>query len=319
MVRTAAKTGIHRDIKMSKGPAFRTDFMPAHGRPVEVAPDVFRVTVNNPGPFTFHGTNSYLVGRKRLAIIDPGPDDAMHLDALKDAIGGRPVDRILVTHTHVDHSPLARKLAELTGASIVGEGPHRPARQLHIGETNPLDASGDREFAPTQRVGDGDRIEGEEWQFEAVFTPGHTANHMCYALADTGILFSGDHVMAWSTSIVAPPDGAMSDYMASLETLLRRRDRLYLPGHGGELEQPRDFVRALRTHRRMREAAIVNRIEAGDRTIPEIVRSIYRDIDVRLHGAASLSVLAHLEDLVAKGRIRSDGPASIGGRFDPAG
>ncbi len=181
--------------------------------------------------------------------------------------------------------------------------------------------SSDREFVPDRALADRERIAGTEWQFEAVFTPGHAANHMCYALAGTDILFSGDHVMAWSTTIVAPPDGAMADYMASLKTLLKRRERVYLPGHGGQLDKAREFVRALRAHRRMREAAILARLKAGDRTIAEIVAAVYRDLDPRLHGAAALSVLAHIEDLLAAGKIASDGPASLTATYEatPAG
>lgn len=300
-----------------KAPQFDLAFEAAHGEAVAVSPNVARITARNPGPFTFHGTNSYLVGRRTLAVIDPGPDDEAHLQALLAAIGKRDVSHILVTHTHADHSPLAGRLARLTGATVLGEGAHRPARALHIGEANPLDASADRQFEPDIRLRHGDKIAGEGWTLETVATPGHAANHLAFALADEGVLFSGDHVMAWSTSIVAPPDGAMADYMASLETVLARPERTYLPGHGGALVNAREFVRALRTHRRMREAAILARVVAGDRNIPAIVRAIYRDTDPRLHGAAALSVLAHVEDLVAAGKIACDGPPSLGGEYAP--
>jgi len=251
-------------------------------------------------------------------VIDPGPDDDRHFATLLAAIGGRPVSHILVTHTHVDHSPLAARLREFTGAQICAEGPHRPARELHLGEINALDASGDKTFAPDRRLVQGDRIECDGFAFEAVFTPGHTANHMCFALADTGILFSGDHVMAWATSIVAPPDGSMADYMRSLDAVLERPEKLYLPGHGGALDKPQEFVRALRTHRRMRESAILQRVLAGEDTIPGLVRAIYKDTDPRLHGAAALSVLAHLEDLVGSGRLTTEGFPSLEGRYRPA-
>ncbi|GIL02076.1 MAG: hydrolase [Alphaproteobacteria bacterium] len=296
--------------------AFHTEFEPAHGRAVGVGDGILRVTAANAGPFTFHGTNSYVVGGRSVAVIDPGPDDADHLAALVAAIGGRPVSHILVTHTHIDHSPLARRLARITGAPLLGEGPHRAARDLHLGEINPLDASGDRDFEPDQALAHGEVVAGDGWALEAVHTPGHAANHMCFALAGRDILFSGDHVMAWSTSIVAPPDGSMADYMASLETLLARAETTYLPGHGGRLDNARDFVRALRTHRRMREAAILGRIRAGDRTIARVVASIYRDTDPRLHGAAALSVLAHVEELLAAGRIASDGPPSLDASYE---
>src|SRR5690606_9092272 len=198
-----------------------------------VAPGVARVTVNNPSAFTFHGTNSYIVGTDTLAVIDPGPENEDHLRALLKAIRGRPVSHILVSHTHVDHSPLAARLAAETGARVLAEGPHRPARPLRIGEINPLDASGDIAFAPDATLADGDVVEGDGRPLCAIFTSAHTANRLAFALEGSGILFSADHVMAWSTSIVARPDGAMADYMASLDKLLERDDRVFLPGHGG--------------------------------------------------------------------------------------
>ena len=294
------------------------EFEPAHGEAVPVAADVLRVTVNNPGPFTFHGTNSYIVGRDTLAVIDPGPENEAHFQTLMEAIAGRPVSHIFVSHTHKDHSPLARRLAAATGATIAAEGPHRPARPLNIGEVNPLDASADTDFDPDIRMADGAVIEGDGWAIRAVHTPGHTANHAAFGLEETGILFSADHVMAWATTIVAPPDGAMADFMASLEALMQRDDRLYLPGHGGPVTRPAQFLRGLRTHRRMRERAILERLRAGDRTIAGMVAKIYRDTDPRLHGAAGLSVLAHLEDLVARGAVQTDGPPAIDGVFIPA-
>jgi glyoxylase-like metal-dependent hydrolase (beta-lactamase superfamily II) len=290
---------------------FDQTFEPAHGRPVSVAEGVVRVTANNPGPFTFHGTNSYIVGRERLAVIDPGPQDEAHLAALVAAIGGRPVTHIFVSHTHRDHSPLAARLRQATGAPTLGEGGHRPARPLRIGEVNPLDASADTDFVPDIRLADGEVIDGGEWRIQAILTPGHAANHAVFALDGTGIVFSADHVMAWSTSIVAPPDGAMADYMASLDKLLARHDRMFLPGHGGPVTEPRKFMRGLKTHRKMRERAILERLAASDRTIPEMVKQIYRDTDPRLYGAAALSVLAHLEDLVARGVVAAEGDPSI--------
>lgn len=294
---------------------FDTRFTPEHERPVEVAPGVLRVTADNPGPFTFHGTNSYLVGRDSLAVIDPGPESDAHYDALLAAIAGRPVSHILVSHTHRDHSPLAARLAGATGALVCAEGPHRPARALHTGEINPLDASADTDFSPDLKLADDALVSGDGWALRTVLTPGHCANHAAFALEGTGILFSADHVMAWSTSIVAPPDGSMSDYMASLDRLLARDDRLLLPGHGGAVARPQAFMRGLKAHRKMRERAILERLRLGDRTIPAIVASIYTDTDPRLHGAAALSVLAHLEDLVSRGAAKTDGPPSVGGIF----
>ncbi len=296
---------------------FDTTFAPAYGEAVPVAPGVARMTVNNPSAFTFHGTNSYIVGRDTLAVIDPGPENENHLRALLKAIDGRPVSHIFVSHTHVDHSPLAARLARETGAKVLAEGPHRPARALRIGEVNPLDASGDETFMPDVALRDGEVVDGDGWALRTIFTPGHTANHAAFALEGTGILFSADHVMAWSTSIVAPPDGAMADYMASLDKLIERDDRLYLPGHGGPVKEPAAFLRGLKVHRRMRERAILERLKGGDRTIGEMVAAIYRDVDPRLHGAAGLSVLAHLEDLVARGVVAAEGEPSIDGIYAP--
>lgn len=298
-----------------QGPDFDLDFKPAHGEAVPVADGVERITVNNPGPFTFHGTNTYIVGKRSVAVIDPGPDDDAHFRALMTALDGREVTHIAVSHTHRDHSPLARRLKAATGAAIVAEGPHRAARPLHAGETNPFAESSDMDFIPDIALSEGQRVEGDGWSLTTVMTPGHTANHAAFALDRTGILFSADHVMAWATSIVAPPDGAMADYMASLERLLQRDDRLYLPGHGGPVTDPGAFVRALRAHRKMRERSVLERIRAGDRKIPDMVKVIYASTDPRLHGAAALSVLAHLEDLVEQRRVETDGPPSLVGDY----
>jgi glyoxylase-like metal-dependent hydrolase (beta-lactamase superfamily II) len=296
---------------------FDMTFEPAYGEAVSVAPGVRRITVNNPGPFTFHGTNTYLVGEETLAVIDPGPEDDAHLAAILRAAGGRPVSHILVSHTHRDHSPLTPRLKGETGATVFAEGPHRAARPLRIGETSILDASGDLDFAPDVRLADGAVVDGDGWSIRAVHTPGHAANHVCFALEGTGILFSADHVMAWSTSIVAPPDGAMSDYMTSLDRLMEREDRVFLPGHGGPVNDPQAFMRGLKAHRKMRERAILERLRQGDRTIPDMVRAIYRETDPRLHGAAGLSVLAHIEDLVGRGAVATPGEPSIDSTYFP--
>ncbi|CAI2935739.1 MBL fold metallo-hydrolase [Aminobacter sp. NyZ550] len=295
-----------------------TRFDPAYGQPVPVAEGVARITANNPGAFTFHGTNSYIIGHDTLAVLDPGPADDAHLEALIRAIAGRPVSHIFVSHTHRDHSPLAARLKALTGAVTVAEGPHRSARPLRIGEVAPLDASSDTDFVPDLVVADGQLVDGDGWRMRTVLTPGHAANHAAFALEGTGVLFSADHVMAWSTSIVAPPDGAMSDYMASLDKLIAREDRIYLPGHGGPVVSPPSFVLGLQAHRRMREQAILERLGAGDRLIPDIVRAIYRDTDPRLYGAAGLSVLAHLEDLVGRGEAVSNEAPAIDSVYSPA-
>ncbi|MDX1048951.1 MBL fold metallo-hydrolase [Sinorhizobium medicae] len=294
-----------------KAPEFELDFRPAHGEAVRVAKGVQRITVNNPGPFTFHGTNTYIVGHKSVAVIDPGPDDDAHFHALMNALQGREVTHIAVSHTHSDHSPLVRRLAGETGATVVGEGPHRAARPLHAGEVNPFAESSDMDFVPDLALPNGARVEGDGWSLTAVATPGHTANHLAFALDTTDILFSADHVMAWATSIVAPPDGSMAEYMASLDKLLERDDRLYLPGHGGPVNEPASFVRALKAHRKMRERAVLERLRAGDRHIADMVKVIYASTDPRLHGAAALSILAHIEDLIEQGRVETEGPPAL--------
>jgi glyoxylase-like metal-dependent hydrolase (beta-lactamase superfamily II) len=280
---------------------------------------VRRVMADNPGPFTFKGTLTYVVGRGKVAIVDPGPDDPAHIGAVLDAVRGETVTHIFVTHTHRDHSPAVPAIKAATGATVYAEGPHRAARPLHIGEYNPLDSSGDHDFRPDVQLGDGDVVEGDGWAVEAVTTPGHTANHMAFALKDRGILFAGDHVMGWATSIVAPPDGAMSDYMHSLGKLTRRSEDLYFAGHGPAIPEARRFVNYYILHRRAREASILHRLGKGPVDIPTIVRAIYIGIDPRLTGAAGLSVLAHMEDLVARGLVATDGAPAIDGVYRLAG
>ncbi len=296
-------------------PNFRTDFDPCYGEAVTLAPGIERITAPNKSAFTFHGTNTYIVGGDKVAVIDPGPIDDSHFDAIMRAVKNRVVTHIVITHTHMDHSPLAARLKAMTGARTWAQGPHRIARDLHFGETNFLDASGDKEFVPDEFLSHAQIIEGNGWALETLLTPGHAMNHACFALVDNDYIFSGDHVMGWATSIVAPPDGSMKDYMASLEIMIERTESVYFPGHGGRLEKAREFSRALRAHRKMRETAILSRIRKGDRTIPQIVAVIYKETDPRLHGAAGLSVFAHIEDLVEKGLIRSDGPASLTGEY----
>ncbi len=301
------------------GANFDLFFDPAYGQAITVGDGVQRLTAKNPSPFTFHGTNSYIVGSASVAVIDPGPDNEAHFEALMAALAGRQVTHIFVSHTHRDHSPLAARLKQETGALTVGEGPHRPSRPLRDGETNPFAESSDMDFVPDIAIGDGQTISGDGWALTGALTPGHTANHAAFALEGSDILFSGDHVMAWATTIVAPPDGSMADYMASLDKLIARDDRLMLPGHGGPVTSPGPFLRGLKTHRRLRERSILERIRTGEDTIPEIVKMIYRDTDKRLHGAAALSVLAHIEDLMERGEVVTDGPPSLGAHYRLAG
>jgi glyoxylase-like metal-dependent hydrolase (beta-lactamase superfamily II) len=285
------------------------------GKVEEVAPGIRRLLCNNPGPFTFKGTVSYIVGRGKVAIIDPGPVDEAHGAALLEAVRGETVTHIIITHTHRDHSPGAARIKAATGAPTYGEGPHRAARSLNIGETRPLDSGGDMDFRPDRILADGDVIDGDGWALEAIATPGHCANHVAFALKGTDILFAGDHVMAWSTPVVAPPDGSMSDYMASLDKLARRAETTYYPGHGAAVRDAPRFVQYFVEHRRAREAAILERLKSGASDIPSLVRDIYAGLDPRLNKAAGLSVLAHLEDLVARGRVATEGAPSVSGQY----
>jgi glyoxylase-like metal-dependent hydrolase (beta-lactamase superfamily II) len=281
----------------------------------EVMPGVRRIMADNPGPFTFKGTLSYIIGRGKVAIVDPGPNDPRHIAALLDAVRNETVTHIFVTHTHRDHSPAVPAIKHATGATVYAEGPHRAARPLHIGEHNPLEGSGDRDFRPDVMLKDGEVVESDGWAVEAVTTPGHTANHMAYALRGKNALFAGDHVMGWATSIVAPPDGAMSDYMASLHKLAKRNEATYFPGHGPAIADAPRFVNYYILHRRAREDSILHRLAKGPTDIPTIVRASYIGIDPRLVGAAGLSVLAHLEDLVARGQVVTDGAPAVDGVY----
>ena len=236
-----------------------------------------------------------------------------------NSVQGETVTHIFVTHTHRDHSPAVPAIKAVTGATVYAEGPHRAARPLHIGEMNPLDSSGDRDFMPDVQLKDGEIVEGDDWTVEAVTTPGHTANHMAFALKERNVLFAGDHVMGWATTIVAPPDGAMSDYMASLDKLTKRSETLYLPGHGPAIPDALRFVSYYILHRKAREDSILHRLGKGEADIPSIVRAIYIGLDPRLTGAAGMSVLAHMEDLVGRGLVETDGEPAIDGTYRLAG
>jgi len=300
---------------MSDDIPFDKSFDLPPGKVEEVVPGVRRLLVDNPSPFTFKGTLSYIVGRGQVAIVDPGPIDEAHIAALLDAVRGETVTHIFVTHTHRDHSPAVPAIKAATGALVLAEGPHRAARPLNVGEAPRLDASNDTDFRPDRALADGEVVTGAGWTIEGVTTPGHTANHMAFALKEANLLFSGDHVMAWSTPIVAPPDGAMSDYMASLQKLAGRSEAIYLPGHGGMVREAPGFVQHYIRHRQGREASILHRLAKSEADIPTIVRAIYIGLDPRLLKAAGLSVLAHLEDLVTRGVVKTDGQPSIEGRY----
>lgn len=266
------------------------------GVPEQLEPLVSRVLAPNPSPFTHTGTQVHLIGTTDLAVIDPGPDTPGHIDALVAAIGGRPVRAILITHTHRDHSPGSRPLAQATGAPIVGCAP----LALDDGGLR-SDASFDRDYAPDRVLAEGESVSGEGWTLTALATPGHTSNHLAFALPEAqdaaGALFTGDHVMGWSTSIVSPPDGDMAAYMASLEKLMHRTDRIYYPAHGDPVESPQRLVRGMLGHRKQREGQILRLLRGAPATIPDMVARMYVGLDPRLFPAAERSVLAHLIDL----------------------
>lgn len=288
---------------------------PSAGLLEPVSPTIRRFVLPNGGPFTCSGTCCYVVGAETVVVIDPGPGAPGEIEALLAALGPVKVAAILVTHTHRDHSPGARVLQARTGAPIVGCGPHVAARALNLGERNALDASADHDHAPDRLMSDGEVFDWEGGRLVAVATPGHTMNHLCFAYAQEQALFSGDHVMAWSTSIVAPPDGAMGAYMASLEKLRGRGDVVYWPGHGGPVQEPERYLRAIIGHRRMRENAIIAALQQGEATIPLLVSKMYEGLAPALRGAAGLSVFAHLEDLVARGAVLTDGPPMLESRY----
>ncbi|HUD95689.1 MBL fold metallo-hydrolase [Sphingobium sp.] len=277
-----------------------TPFDPAElptGLLMPLSPLVARVLAPNPSPFTYTGTQTYVVGAQAVAIIDPGPDDADHLAALIAAIAGRPVVAILCTHTHRDHSPAARPLAQATGAPVIGCAP------LTLDDDGPrADAAFDADYRPDRILTDGERVTGQGWTLEAVATPGHTSNHLCFALLEENVLFTGDHVMGWSTSVISPPDGDMSAYMRSMQRLLDRADAIYYPAHGDPIEMPQRLVRGMMGHRKQREGQILRFLERnGESAIPDMVADMYKGVDPRLYGAAGRSVLAHLIDLDGRG------------------
>ena len=274
----------------------------AYGRPDQLSPLVRRVIANNPGPFTFRGTGTYIVGRGEVAVIDPGPALPEHLEAILAATRGETIKAIAVTHTHLDHSPLSAALARATGAQVHG----LPAPQGQDSAIR-LDEGHDHDFAPDVLVADGHLICGPGWTLEAIATPGHASNHICYGLAEENALFSGDHVMGWSTTVISPPDGDMGAYYASLETIAGRGFSRLFPTHGPPVEEVAAFLAAYRDHRLERERQILAQIALGRGRIAEMVAAIYADVDPRLHPAAAHSVLAHLIHLARDGRVTSDG------------
>lgn len=273
--------------------------MPIYGVAERLSPLVRRVTANNPGPFTGPGTGSHIVGQGRVAVLDPGPDDPAHVATLLAALDGESIEAILVTHTHRDHSPAARALAAATGAPVLGCARLAPG--------GPAAEAFDADYAPTRVLADGEAVEGPGWTLTALATPGHASNHLAFALPQERALFTGDHVMGWSTTVVAPPDGDMGDYLASLEALIARDDLIYHPTHGDPIINPQRHARGLLLHRRQREGSILMRLREGASTVPALVAAMYAGVDPRLHGAAGASVLAHLLDLRRRGLVRDAG------------
>ena len=273
------------------------------GTATRVSPMVRRVVACNPSVYTYHGTGTYIVGSGEVAVIDAGPAIESHVDAILDATAGETITHQFVTHTHSDHSPASRLLKEASGAEIWAHG---PAGNWDDDAATAVDESEDRDFEADHRLRHGDRVAGTGWTVEAVFTPGHASNHMCYALEEEKTLFSGDHVMGWSTTVVSPPDGDMADYLESLELLLERHDDILRPTHGAGILDPGIFVTELIAHRRMRDQQILGCLERGFSTIPAMVEEIYAATDRRLHPAARRSVLAHIIRLVCQGRVASD-------------
>jgi glyoxylase-like metal-dependent hydrolase (beta-lactamase superfamily II) len=295
------------------GIPFVRDLKFAYGEADQVSPLIRRVIAENPGPFTFLGTGVYIIGRGEVAVIDPGPPIDAHLEALKTALAGDRVTHVFTTHTHMDHSPLAHPLAQWAGCKVYGT-PDPAGMQDHPS----LEEDGEAGFVPDILVKDGDVFAGPGWTLEAITTPGHMSNHVCYALREENALFSGDHIMGWSTTVISPPDGNMGDYYRSLAKIKDRNFDTLWPTHGPPVRDVSTFIDAYAAHRRAREEAIVARLKAGDTKIFDMVKVIYKDVDSRLHPAAARSVLAHMIHLVEAGRAVTSGPLELSSEFHPA-
>ena len=274
-----------------------------YGVSEQITPLVKRVIAKNPGPFTYTGTGTFIVGTKELAVIDPGPIDNSHLNAIIKACGKSKISHIIITHTHNDHSPLSKPLQKKTGAPIYSF----LNKNMDTKTDNQFEEGYDNSFKPDVIIKDGDLIKGYDWTLEAIHTPGHTSNHMCYSLAEESILFSGDHVMGWSTTVIVPPDGDMDEYLKSLEKILDRNHQMYLPTHGSQIDDPHDLVNKYFEHRNNREDQIIKVIKSGSSMISEMVKIIYSDVDPGLHPAASMSTLAHLNRMVKNKIIKVEG------------
>ncbi|WDR02565.1 MBL fold metallo-hydrolase [Devosia algicola] len=284
--------------------SFDTAFDPQTGRPVQVAPDLVRVTAPNASPYTFTGTNSFLIGQERLALVDPGPADSLHLAALRQAIDGRRVDAIILTHTHKDHSDAAAQLARELGAPLWFGGRHRLSRPLRRFERNPIRNSCDWHLVPDRVLVDGDRLMVDKTRLEVIATPGHCANHLAFGLVGTPILLTGDHVMGWNSTLVSVPDGSMADYFASLGRVLASGYRYYVPAHGGPIADGPAYGKALEAHRRQRNSQIIAAVSAGAHSVPAITGKLYPDVPLAIKVAARMTVMAHIEYLESSGALR---------------
>lgn len=292
------------------------DFKAPYGEAESLSPLITRVLCKNPSPYTYTGTGTYIVGNTAtLAVIDPGPMMPDHGEAILRATGSRSISHILVTHTHIDHSPLSAWLSERSGAPIYAFGAHGSGRKGGL-DGEDVEAGADTQFKPDHQVMDGDTFAGDGWTLRAIHTPGHTANHLCFMLEEEKALFVGDHIMGWATTVIAPPDGDMRAYFASLKRVSEEAPSILYPTHGPRIESPAPFVRGIITHRRMREGQILKHLEDGPMDINMMVSRMYKDVDARLHPAAARSVLAHLIALADEGRVKASGPPSLSATFE---
>ena len=300
---------------MASSIPFRRELDFSYGEVSHVAPGIRRVIAENPSPFTLYGTGTYILGHGEVAVIDPGPADGAHIARLLEALEGETISHILITHTHMDHSPGCRLLQAHTDAKSYAYGPHG-AGKLEQGV--PVEEGGDMEFEPDELVRDGDVLTGGDWSVECVFTPGHTSNHMCYQLRESKALFTGDHVMGWSTSIISPPDGDMGAYIASLDRLLERDDAVYWPTHGPCIDDPKPHVQAFIEHRLARERQIIDCIKQGVHRIEDMVPMMYTELPEFMYPAAARSVLASMEHLVGNGALKADGGVQLDAAYQLA-
>jgi glyoxylase-like metal-dependent hydrolase (beta-lactamase superfamily II) len=284
-----------------------------YGVAQEVAPGVRRIVANNPGPYTFLGTNSYVVGSGEVAVIDPGPAEPSHLEAIATAIKGERLTHILITHSHRDHCDGARGLQALAGGKIAAFGPTGTARGA--GAPGLSYDFVDPDFVPDRKLADGDSVRGKDFALDVLHMPGHAPDHLCFALVGKRTMFTGDHVMGWNTTVIAPPEGDLAQFLASLERLMQRHDKMFLPGHGGRIQTPQRVVKAYIMHRKWREQTILACLEDGICTVPRIVARLYGTLDAGLKGAAALSVLAHLEYLIDRDLVAADGANALSSVF----